>query len=119
MNDAQQHPDYQTPNPPSWTPASPIKRVWAWVGVVYVVLATLLVTWSLATASYLRGIGGIMVCPALVGLGISAVIRSRSETGRGWMGLGILIAAACAVLIVLGLLNGLPALLSQLGGSQR
>lgn len=97
--------------------ASPLKRVWAWVGVVYMVLMVLLVTYSLAFGSYLHGVGGLLVCPALGGVTASLVVlwyqeKSHSALQRilflGTLGL-------CAVLSVLGLWSGIPGLISNFG----
>ena len=43
--------------------ATPMKRVWAWVGVVYMVLLVLLMTYGLASGGYLNGIGPLMLSP--------------------------------------------------------
>ena len=39
---------------PEYTPASPIKRTLAWMGVVYMVILVLLTTYNLATGAPLR-----------------------------------------------------------------
>ena len=39
------------------------KRIWAMVGAVYVILATLLTTYWIATTSLLTGITGLMLVP--------------------------------------------------------
>ena len=69
--------------PVKW--ATPIQRVWAWVGVIYMVILVLLSTYGLAHGFFLSGIGGIMVSPALCGLGATAVLRFRQGQGRGGM----------------------------------
>ena len=45
--------------------ATPMQRLWAWVGVVYMVILTLLTTYALSHGDYLRGIGPLMLSPAL------------------------------------------------------
>ena len=99
---------------PDWTPASPMKRLWAWVGVAYMVIFVLLTTYGLAHGSYLTGIGPLMLVPALVGIGAAAILRYK--TG-GWRGGPIacgLVAGASFVLAVLNIIRGIPALLAQL-----
>ena len=45
--------------------ATPMQRLWAWVGVVYMVALVLLTTYALSHGRYLQGIGSLMVSPAL------------------------------------------------------
>ena len=97
--------------------ASPLKRVWAWVGVAYMVIAVLLVTYMLAFASYLRGIGGLMVCPALAGVAASLIHLWRQQRDRSLLQglIFTLTLALCAALFVLGLWGGIPALITNFG----
>lgn len=94
--------------------ATPTQRVWAWVGVVYMVILVLLSTYALSHGDYLRGIGGIMVAPGLCGLGVTAILRYRQGVGRGGLPACILVSGASFVLAVWNLFRGLPALLAQL-----
>lgn len=94
--------------------ATPMQRLWAWVGVVYMVLLVLLSTYGLAHGSFLRGIGGLMVAPALCGLGASAVLRYRQGKGRGGLVPCILIAGAAFLLALMGLIQAVPNLVEQL-----
>lgn len=96
------------------TYASPVKRLWAWVGVVYMVYLVLANAYALATASYLTGIGPLALIPALCGLGGTVILRYRHGQGRGGLGVCILLAGACFALAVWNLILGLPALLAQL-----
>lgn len=103
-----------------YVPASPLKRIWAWVGVVYMVIIVLLMTYMYGTGTYLHGIASLMVIPALGGGGASAVCvwltspqESRSPARRAMM---IFITALCLALIVINLINGIPALLANFGG---
>jgi hypothetical protein len=91
-----------------------MQRLWAWVGVVYMVILVLLTTYAMAHGEYLRGIGGLMLSPALVGLGGSAVVRYRQGEGRGGLPVCVVICGACLVLVILNLLQSIPALLTQL-----
>lgn len=90
--------------------ATPVKRVWAWVGVVYMIIIVLLVTYSMAKGSFLQGIGSLLLCPALGGLGATAILRYREGRCRGGLIACVGVTALCAVLIVLNLIAGIPAL---------
>ncbi len=94
--------------------ASPMKRLWAWVGVVYMVILVLLNTWALAHGSFLTGIGPLMVVPALVGLGASAILLHREGKGRGGVVACVLVSGACFGVAAWNLIRGLPALWAQL-----
>lgn len=98
--------------PVKW--ATPIQRLWAWIGVVYMIMLVLLTTYALAYGNYLRGIGGIMLSPALVGLGGSAILNFRQGRGRGGLPACVLISAAAFGLALWNLIRDFPALLSQL-----
>ena len=94
--------------------ATPMQRLWAWVGVVYMVLLVLLTTYALSHGAYLRGIGGVMLAPALCGLGASAILRCRQGVGRGGILPCVLISGASFLLALAGLADGVAAILVQL-----
>ena len=103
-----------------YTPASPLKRIWAWVGVVYMVIIVCLMTYMYGTGTYLHGIASLMVIPALGGGAASAIClwltapqEGRTPARRAMM---IFITALCLALIVINLINGIPALLANFGG---
>jgi len=99
--------------------ASPLKRIWAWVGVVYMAVITLLVTYGMANGRYLTGIGGLMVLPALGGLAASALWLWRGQPQRRTPVRGALLALVlllCAALAVLGTADGMAGLLANFGG---
>ena len=96
------------------TYATPIQRLWAWVGVVYMVGFVLMTTYALSHGRYLQGIGSLMVSPALAGLGGSAILRYRQGAGRGGLVACVLIAGGCFVLVGLNLMQGIPILIAQL-----
>ncbi len=96
--------------------ATPMKRLWAWVGVVYMVILTLLNVYGLAHGYFLTGIGPLMVTPALVGLGCAAILRFREGKGRGGLVVCILLSGACFALAVWNLIRGVPVLVAQLVG---
>ena len=45
----------------------PMKRIWAWVGVAYMVIIVFLMTYMYAKGVYLNNIASLMVIPALGG----------------------------------------------------
>lgn len=101
--------------------ASPLKRVWAWVGVAYMLIVVCLITYMFANGAYLHGIAPLMVIPAIGGLAASAVClwvtgarqENRSSTRLALLALLVLL---CAAVIVLNLFAGIPALLANFGG---
>ena len=117
-NKTPQEQDEQPREP--YVPASPLKRIWAWVGVVYMVIIVLLMTYMYGTGTYLQGIAALMLVPAL-GCGAAPAVcvwltspqESRSPARRAMM---IFITALCLALIVINLINGIPALLANFGG---
>ena len=99
-------------SPTKW--ATPVQRTWAWVGVAYMVILILLSTFALAHGDYLRGIGGIMVSPALCGLGTTVILRYKQGTGRGGLSVCILLSGASFVLAAWNVIRGIPVILGQL-----
>lgn len=101
---------------PIYTPASPSKRVLAWVGIVYMVILILLNFYAIATGNTLNGITGIMLAPACGGLaGVTWINYKKGQYQGGKAGalfVVLLAAAAC----VLSLIWGVAALISALGG---
>jgi len=107
----------QTPGQEPVKYATPIQRVWAWVGVVYMLLLLFLTTYGVAHGgAFLRGIGGMMLSPALVGLGITVILRYRAGQGRGGLPVCALLSGLAFLLAAWGLLRDLPTLLAQLRG---
>lgn len=96
--------------------ASPTKRAWAWVGVVYMLLFTAAFTYHLATGRLLYGLGPLFLCPALGGLCATSVLRYRAGKGRGGLPVCVGLAGLCALLLLLNLWVGVPSLLRNFGG---
>lgn len=94
--------------------ATPMKRLWAWVGVVYAVGCTLLVTFALFHGDFPQAIGPLFLVPALAGLGGSVILRFREGKGRGGLAVCILLAGVSFALALWNLILGLPVLLGQL-----
>ena len=62
-----------------YTPASPAKRLLAWIGVVYVVIVTALTTYMyFAGGKPLTGIGPLLAVPGLIGFGIMLLLNHRA-----------------------------------------
>ena len=100
----------------SYIPASFEKRVAAWVGVVYMIMLTLSVTFMIATGEVLQGTATLLLPPAAVGVAVVAIRRYRRgelKQGRTFL---LALLFLCFMAVVLGLVTGVPVLLSQLGG---
>lgn len=100
-------PEKTTEENPGYIPASIYKRVWAWVGVVYMVIITLLVTYFIATWTFLTGLAGIMLFPVLGGFAVVKGIQAhRMEYAADKVGpivWSALSAALCIVCLVWGI----------------
>lgn len=109
-------PDINSPeNQPEnkdYTPASPVKRTLAWIGVVYMVILVALTTYFYFTATMLTGLAPLLTVPGLVGMGVLALVSSRT-TGRPGKGSAVILAVACWVLAILTLPVGIAGLLSN------
>lgn len=57
----------QEPSEPStpFVPSPVSRRIWAWMGIAYMLLIILLITYWMATTTFLSGITGIMLFPLL------------------------------------------------------
>ena len=104
-------PEHQ-PKKESYTPASPVKRTLAWIGVVYMVILVALMTYFTFTATMLTGLGPLLTIPGLVGMGVLSLVSHRT-TGRPGKGSAIALAAVCWVLAVLTLPIGIAGLLAN------
>lgn len=66
--------------------------------------------------TYLRGLAPLLVCPGAAGLAVIAVLQfRRPECTYSKKACMTLLAAACGVILVIGLVQGVPALLAGLG----
>ncbi len=98
----------------SYVPASIYKRVWAWVGIVYMVILVLLVTYFLATWTFLTGIAGIMLFPALGGFCVVKAIQAkRMEFAADKVGpviWSVVSGILCVVCLIWGIAQAVTAL---------
>jgi hypothetical protein len=97
----------------SYVPASIYKRVWAWVGVVYMVIIVLLLTYLFATWHFLTGITGIMLFPVLGGFSVVKGIQAHEMTCTAdritpifW---SVLSGLACIAALIWGILQVIAA----------
>ena len=106
--------------PAPYTPASPVKRTMAWIGVVYMVILVAMMTYYYFTGSMLVNMAPLLAVPGLIGLGILALVSWRT-TGRPGKWPAIALAAVCflAALATLPLGHRGPAVQFQPGGRLR
>ena len=107
--------DKRAPRPEEgrgYTPASPVKRALAWIGVVYMVILLALTTYGIFTGTGLGNLGPLLTVPGLVGLGIVSLVSWRS-TGKPGKGPAIALAALCWLLALVTLPIGIIGLLSN------
>lgn len=92
------------------------KRIWAMVGAVYVILATLLTTYWIATTSLLTGITGLMLVPLCGGM-CAQCLNWRWKAARGLRKgnplVFLLLAIACGAGTLLTLVIGTVQLIGQ------
>ena len=81
-----------------YVPASPAKRVLAWMGVVYMVILIALSTYGLATGSLIRGAAGIMLAPACLAFAAIQILKARDLRRAGASPAGAVVLAAVGVL---------------------
>ena len=106
----------QEPQRPSYTPASPVKRALAWIGLVYVLIFLGLTTYFYFTGTMLGNLGPLLTVPGLVGLGALSLVSWRS-TGRPGKWPAIALAALCWLLALATLPVGIAGLLSNFGAA--
>ena len=107
----EKHPEQDT----SYTPASPVKRTLAWIGLAYMVIVVALTTYYYFTGTMLGNLGPLLTVPGMVGLGALSLVSHRS-TGRPGKVPAILLAVLCWALALATLPLGIVGLLSNFGG---
>lgn len=69
--------------PAPFVPSPVSRRIWAWMGVAYVLIVMILITYWIATTRFLTGITGIMLFPALAALCAQGINNHRlAKAGR-------------------------------------
>ena len=99
----------------SYTPASPVKRTLAWIGLVYMLILLALTTYGIFTGTGLGNLGPLLTVPGLIGLGAVALVSWRT-TGRPRKWPAIALAAICWLLALATLPIGIAGLMSNFGG---
>ncbi|MGM9536753.1 MAG: hypothetical protein ACI3VN_00295 [Candidatus Onthomonas sp.] len=95
------------------------KRIWAMVGVLYMVISVFLMTYWIATTSLIRGITGIVLFPLCAGLAAQCfncrwkLLHQKQERGNPTVFL--LLGIGCSIATVLSLVLGFMELISRLG----
>lgn len=97
-----------------YTPASPVKRTLAWIGLVYMLILLALTTYFCFTGSLLGNLAPLLAVPGLIGLGVLTLV-SRKTTGSPGRGAAIALVLLCWILAVLTLPIGIAGLLSNFG----
>jgi len=87
------------------------KRIWAIVGLAYMVILLALNFYSLYTGSIITGIPTLMFCPVVAGFAAITVQNYRRKTGRLALPGVILLVAVCTAVFLFCLYEGIPALL--------
>ena len=108
------------PEGEGYVPASPVKRIMAWVGIVYMVGFVVLNLYPFFNGgSYLTGIAPLFACPGIAGIFAIALYLGRhpESTYSRRVSMAIL-AVVCAVGFVVSLVLGIPPLLANFGGGQ-
>ena len=107
--------DKRVPNPDesrSYTPASPVKRTLAWIGVVYMVILVALTTYFYFTGTGLGNLGPLLTVPGLIGLGVVSLVSWRTAGKPGkWP--AIALAVLCWLLALATLPIGIAGLMSN------
>ena len=97
-----------------YTPASPVKRTLAWIGIVYMVIVVALTTVIYSTGKPLNNLAPLLSVPALVGLGIMSILSWRT-TGTPGKWSAILIALVCWAIAAYSIPLGIVGLMSNFG----
>jgi len=111
MSEYTNKPDLEDEEEEDYTPASPLKRTMAWIGLVYMLILLALTTYFFFTGTMLGNLAPLLAVPGLIGLGILAIVGHKSigTPSRTTMMLVVLICWALAALTlpigILGLLS--------------
>ena len=113
MSQNKQNPDEEKKD--GFTPASPVKRTLAWIGLVYMVVLLALTTYIYFHGTGLHNLGPLLTVPGLIGLGAVALVSWRT-TGRPGRLPAFGLALVCWLLALITLPAGVAGLLSNFGG---
>ena len=116
MSEYTNKPDFEDEEAGS-TPASPVKRTLAWIGLVYMVILVALTTYFYFTGTMLGNLAPLLSVPGLIGLGVLAIVSHRA-TGTPGTKMTILVVLVCWALAAFTLPIGILGLLSNFSFSQ-
>ena len=103
--------------PQAYTPASFEKRAAAWMGIVYVLMTTFVITFAIYTGGReLPGTFPLFLVPVSVTLAVVLVHKMKLRACPGGTAGGVLGLLLCAAGAAVGLVLGIPALLAAFGG---
>ena len=103
----------EQPETEGYTPASPVKRAIAWIGVVYMVILVALTTYMyFSGGSAMTGIAPLLAIPGLIGLGIVSLISHRT-TGSPTKRTAWMLAILCWLVAIWFLIPGIAGLMSN------
>ena len=107
----------ETTQEDGYTPASFEKRAAAWMGIVYVLMLSFVITFAIYTGGReLPGTFPLFLVPVSVTLAVILIRRMKLSTCPGGRAGGVLGLILCAAGVGLGLFLGVPALLAAFGG---
>ena len=97
--------------------ASPVKRIMAWVGIVYMVGLVILNIYPFFNqGNYLTGIAPLFACPGIAGIfAISLYLARHPDSTYSRKVSMAILAVLCAVGFVVSLILGVPPLLANFG----
>ena len=98
-----------------YTPASPVKRTLAWIGLAYVLIFLVLTTYFYFTGTMLGNLAPLLTVPGLIGLGAVALVSWRTA-GKPGKRPAVALAAICWLLALVTLPIGVAGLMSNFGG---
>ncbi len=98
MSETSNHPQREKEPPSGYTPASPVKRTLAWIGLVYMLILLGLTTYFYFTGTTLGNLAPGLAVPGLAGFGVLNLVSWRT-TGHPSKWLAIGTAILCWVLV--------------------
>ena len=105
----------ETTQEDGYTPASFEKRAAAWMGIVYVLMLSFVITFAIYTGGReLPGTFPLFLVPVSVALAVITARRMKLKTCPGGAAGGIFALSLCAAGVLFGLVLGAPALLAAL-----
>ena len=88
------------------------KRIWAIVGLVFMLMIIALNTYALATGAFLHGLFPLFLCPLFGGVCASFLFGWKTQSIKP--NVALLVVIACVLAIGINLIIGVTALLPQI-----